>query len=133
MNNCLQIFCWSIVLIGAMIFHQYNNLCSSVAPPELSLTTYWGPGSAKDYREDDTIQLQKVIYFEKPIARLKERLSDVHTITDSLETVGFEYGVNSNKLRTFIEYWRDDYLPRWRWEREHTLNLLPHYMTVIQG
>lgn len=132
-NNCLQIFLLSIVLIGAMLFHQYNNLCTSVAPPELSLTTYWGPGSGKDYREDDTIQLQKVIYSAGPIERLKERLANVDMITDSLESVGFEYGVNSNKLRSFIEYWRDDYLPRWRWDREHTLNLLPHYMTVIQG
>lgn len=120
-------------MIGAMFYHQYNNLCTSVEPPELSLTAYWGPGSGKDYKEDDTIQLQKVIYGEGPIIRLKKLLTDVHTITESLENVGFEYGVNSNKLRSFIDYWRDDYLPRWRWEREHSLNLLPHYMTVVQG
>lgn len=116
-----------------MLYHQYNELCTSVAPPELSLTTFWGPGNGSDYTEHDLIQLRKVIYFEGPINRLKKRLSNVNPITDPLESVGFEYGVNSNKLRSFIDYWRDDYLPRWRWDREHTLNLLPHYMTVIQG
>lgn len=120
-------------MISAMLFHQYNNLCTSVAPPKLSLTTYWGPGTGENYKEKDDIQLQKVIYFSEPIERLKERLADVNSITDSLESVGFEYGVNSNKLRSFIEYWRDDYLPRWRWEREHLINLLPHYLTTIQG
>ncbi len=133
MNNCLQIFLLSVFLIGAMLFHQYNNLCTSVAPPDLSLTAYWGPGNAKDYRENDAIQLQKVIYFDGAITRLKRQLNDVYMITESLDSVGFEYGVNSNKLKTFIEYWRDDYLPRWKWEREHKLNLLPHYLTVVQG
>ncbi|KAJ6642892.1 Juvenile hormone epoxide hydrolase 1 [Pseudolycoriella hygida] len=122
----------NVVLGAAIVFQQYSNLCTSVAPPELSLTTYWGPGDGKDYEEKDEIQLQKVIYFDGPIDRLKEYLTN-GSITESLESVGFEYGVNSKKLRSFIEYWRDDYLPRWRWQREHTLNLLPHYMTVIQG
>lgn len=120
-------------MISAMLFHQYNNLCTSVAPPELNLKAYWGQGSAEKYEEKDTIQLQKVIYFEAPIDRLRERLANVDMITESLEDVGFEYGVNSNKLKSFIEYWRDDYLPRWRWDREHLLNLLPHYLTTIQG
>lgn len=103
-----------------------------MAPPELSLTAYWGPGREKDYRENGGIQLQKIHYYEGPINNLKKHLSDFE-ITDSLESVGFEYGVNSNKLRSFIEYWRDDYLPRWKWEREHSLNLLPHFLTTING
>lgn len=133
MNICLPIFVLSIATIAAILFHQYSNLCTPVAPPNISLTTYWGPGSGEEYEEKDLIELQKIIYFEEPIKRLKKSLKNLDLIAESLEGVGFEYGVNSKKLKSFIEYWRDDYLPRWTWNREHTLNLMPHYLTVIQG
>lgn len=131
--NCIRMFLLSIFLIGAVLFHQYTNLCSTVAPPELNLTAYWGAGNESDYKESDEIQLQKIIYFDKPIKRLKRYLKNMETITESLEGVGFDYGVNSNQLKSFVKYWREDYMPRWHWDREHTLNLLPQFLTVIQG
>lgn len=133
MSYCLQLFALNLFIVGAFLFHQYDKFCSPIAPPQFSLTAYWGRGDAKDYNETDDIQLQKVVYFEEPLKALKKRLAKVGNFTESLEGVGFEYGVNSNKLKSFVEYWRDDYLPRWKWQREHKLNLLPHYLTKIQG
>lgn len=132
MNTFGQILFAIIFLISGLLIRQYINLCTPVDPPKLSLTTYWGPGTGENYTEKDEVQLQKIIYFDEPIKRIKKRLS-VELITESLESVGFEYGVNSDKLRSLIEFWRDDYLPRWKWDREQALNRMPHYLTTIQG
>jgi len=66
------------------------------------------------------------------IADLKERLNRTLRLTPPLEGVAFEYGFNTNYLKEVVEYWRDDYLPRWR-EREVFLWQFNHFTTDIQG
>ncbi|KAG4073698.1 hypothetical protein HA402_000922 [Bradysia odoriphaga] len=97
--SCLQMFLLSVFLIGAILIYQYNNLCAPVHPPTLNLTAYWGSGNGSDYREGDEIQLQKIIYFDKPVKLLKQHLKDVDLLTESLEGVGFEYGINFEQIK----------------------------------
>uniref|UniRef100_T1GZZ4 Epoxide hydrolase n=1 Tax=Megaselia scalaris TaxID=36166 RepID=T1GZZ4_MEGSC len=66
------------------------------------------------------------------ILDLKDHLSRPLKLAAPLEGVGFEYGINTNYLRTLVKYWRDDYLPRWT-DRQNYLNSFPQYKTKIQG
>ena len=44
--------------------------------------------------------------------------------------LGWEGGMDGNYLRSYCDYWREEY--NWRHE-EQKLNLLPHYRTEIDG
>ncbi|KAI8119030.1 Juvenile hormone epoxide hydrolase 1 [Lucilia cuprina] len=72
------------------------------------------------------------IYADQTIDDLKAQLNRSLQLTEPLEGVTFEYGFNTKQLQEIIEYWRDDYLPRWR-EREVFLWQFNHFTTDIQG
>lgn len=63
---------------------------------------------------------------------LKAQLNRTLHLTEPLEGTTFQYGFNTKQLQEIIEYWRDDYLPRWR-EREVFLWQFNHFTTDIQG
>lgn len=50
-----------------------------------------------------------------------------------LEDVQFQYGFNTNKLKSVVGYWRDTYLAKWNTERQNYLNKFPQFKTQIQG
>lgn len=72
-------------------------------------------------------------YFpQQTLDDLKAQLNRTLHLAEPLEGVNFEYGFNTKQLQEIIEYWRDDYLPRWR-EREVFLWQFNHFTTEIQG
>jgi Predicted hydrolases or acyltransferases (alpha/beta hydrolase superfamily) len=61
---------------------------------------------------------------------LKRRLENHAPLTPPLETVGFEYGFNTDYLKKVIEFWKTKY--NWR-EREAFLNSFPQFKTTVDG
>ena len=61
---------------------------------------------------------------------LNERLDRVNRLVLPLETIGFQYGFNSNFMNSVIKFWREDYI--WK-EQEAYLNTFPHFKTNIEG
>ncbi|XP_052865137.1 juvenile hormone epoxide hydrolase 2-like isoform X1 [Anopheles cruzii] len=119
-------------LVVAVSFKQFRDLTAPQPIPELNLKQYWGPGDAKQYREDASIKPFKVSYGTEVIEKLRTKLSDVPALTPPLEGTAFEYGFNSKRLKEIIKYWRTTYLGKWS-EREQFLNQFPHFKTQIQG
>lgn len=70
--------------------------------------------------------------FYLQIDDLKIHLERPIRLTEPLENVGFQYGINTNKLKTLVRYWRNDYLPRWN-ERQAFLNRFPQFKVQVQG
>lgn len=49
-----------------------------------------------------------------------------------LDGIGFEYGVNSDGFKHFLDYWANNYLSRLS-ERQKYLNKFPQFTTEVQG
>jgi hypothetical protein len=58
------------------------------------------------------------------------RLNNTRELQPPLEGVGFQYGMNTDYLKSLLDYWRKDY--KWR-DREVYLNQFPQFMTQISG
>lgn len=61
---------------------------------------------------------------------MNEKLNSTRSLVAPLEGVNFSYGMNTDFLKTIIEFWLTKY--DWR-KRESYLNSLPQYMTQIGG
>lgn len=95
---------------------------------------YWGPNSPST-KEDTTIRTFQINIPDKLLTDFKNRLDlELSTlnerIADSLEGVGFEYGMNKNFLRKVATHWKNSY--DWR-AREKLLNKYPSFKTTISG
>ncbi|XP_065092833.1 juvenile hormone epoxide hydrolase 1-like [Ochlerotatus camptorhynchus] len=119
-------------LLLAIGYKQYRDATSSLPVPALNLNQYWGPGDAKQYKQDTTIKPFKVAYPPEVIEKLRSKLNDAPTLVKPLEGTAFEYGFNSNRLQDILKYWKSTYLNKWN-EREAFLNQFPHFQTQIQG
>lgn len=64
------------------------------------------------------------------IKDLKYRLKNPRVFTPPLESIGFEYGFNTDQMSTWLSYWADKYNFS---EREKFLNQFPQFKTNIQG
>lgn len=53
-------------------------------------------------------------------------------IADSLIDGNFNYGMRKPSLIGMMNYWRDNYLPRYK-EREKYMNQFSHFRLVVQG
>lgn len=127
---CLQLILFAIpVYLGYRI---YKFLYKKHKLPNLNYDEYWGEG-LQDSVPDDTVYPYKIVFAPQKIDELKRKLSDDYEFTPTLEGAPpLEYGINVDYLKKTIQYWRDDYLPRWQ-EREKFFNQLPHFQTRIQG
>lgn len=124
----------AVTLLAAMAFKQYRDLTAPLPVPSAEeLNQYWGPGDAKQYKEDTSIRPFTVSYSAKVIEKLRSKLNDVPTLVKPLEGAAFEYGFNSDRLQGILKYWRTSYLDKWASEREKFLNQFPHFKTQIQG
>lgn len=126
------IFMVLLVIVSSFVYKTYNDLTTPKPIPAIDVNEYWGPGLAKDYKENKELVLQEIRYAKEPIDNLRQQLNQTLHLQAPLEGVGYEYGVNSDTFKEFIKFWRDDYLPRWL-SREVFFNSLPHYSTQIQG
>ncbi len=119
------------VTIG-IAYMKYQSISTPLPPPKFDVNAYWGVGKKESYKEDKAIKPFKIEYSEKVISEIGERIKTA-VLPTALEGVGFDYGVNSKRFSEFLNYWQNDYLPRWKSEREPFLNSFPQYTTQIQG
>lgn len=122
---------------GGMVYKQFNQLWGDLPAPSLDAQQWWGDeASPKDYAaylaNSSEVVGNRLVYPESTIEDLRKQLNRTLRLTPPLEGVGFEYGFNTDYLKKLVEYWRDDYLPRWR-EREVFLWQFNHFTTEIQG
>lgn len=64
------------------------------------------------------------------LIELKEKLLTTRELPPSIKGVGFSYGTNSEYLKYFLEYWKNEY--NWK-EREFYFNRFPQFTTRISG
>lgn len=119
-------------LIAVISFYIYTTLFSPVPLPNIDVDKFWGPSSRTKQIKSSDVQPFKIDYSADVINKLRNRLAEPLNLVEPLEGVGFRYGFNAHKLKELVNYWRDDYLPRWN-ERQQFLNSLPQYTTIIQG
>lgn len=122
----------ALVLLVAVLVKIYFDLSAPAPVPDVDFGEYWGPGDAKNYKENVKVNPFKLAYGEEVIEKLKSKLEDVPNLAEPLEGAAFQYGFNSKRLREILDYWRTDYLGRWD-ERQEYLNKFPQFKTQIQG
>ncbi|KAJ6643510.1 Juvenile hormone epoxide hydrolase 2 [Pseudolycoriella hygida] len=132
MGLCTQITLLAVAVAAGLIYMKFQSISSPLPPPKFDDNAYWGPGKEAEYKEDKSVQPFKIDYPADQINELSELIKKA-VLPSPLEDVGFDYGINSKRFSKFLNYWRDDYLPRWKSEREPFLNSLPQYTTQIQG
>ncbi|GFY53629.1 epoxide hydrolase 1 [Trichonephila inaurata madagascariensis] len=91
---------------------------------------WYGKGSKpKEGADDTSIHPFKISIPDEILLDLKERLQRAR-YEPSLEDSKFEYGFNSDYLKSVIEYWGKEY--NWR-KQEEQLNKFSHFKTRIEG
>lgn len=121
-----------VALLAIAAFVIYKGLFASFDAPQLDVHEYWGPSSRKNRVDSDVVVPFKVKYSADVIENLRGRLAEPLKLVEPLENVNFRYGFHKNKLEQIVNYWRDDYLPRWD-QQQKFLNSFPQYQTQIQG
>lgn len=116
----------------AGIAYTYYILTKPLPAPDLDFNEYWGRGDGIQYKVDTAIKPQEIYYEEATIDNLRSRLNESIKFHAPLEGINHEYGLNANKMVSFVKYWKDDYMNRWP-ERLAFLNSIPHFLTEIQG
>lgn len=71
-----------------------------------------------------------MIFFNKVIDDLKQRLTNRRELVEPLENAAWTYGISSTHLNDILEYWHTKY--NWS-ERQALLNKYLQYKTNIQG
>uniref|UniRef100_A0A336KI01 Epoxide hydrolase n=1 Tax=Culicoides sonorensis TaxID=179676 RepID=A0A336KI01_CULSO len=115
----------------AYTFQTYRKNTKPLPIPDLDLNRYWGPGKAKP--DNTKIEKFQIDFKKEDFDRLKTQLKDTSYLVPPLEDVQFQYGFNTNKLKSVISYWSDTYLEKWYTERQNHLNKFPQFKTQVQG
>jgi len=113
-------------------YHKFNEWTKALPLSKFDTNKFWGKGDASKYKPNTSIKPFKIQIENEVIADLQKQLNRSLKLAEPLEEVKFQYGFNGDALQQIVDYWRDDYLPRWN-EREEYLNSLPQYTTEIQG
>lgn len=121
----------SVVAI-ALTVNKLYDAAKSLPVPEFDTNRYWGRGSGNDYQPTDEIRAQEVFYTDEQIQRIRSKLGEKINFLRPLEDLDHEYGMNTYQLHSILEYWRDDYLPRFN-ETQTFLNSVPHFLTHLHG
>lgn len=131
------------IITSVIVTYLYVRLTSIPNLPVLE-EKWWGPGLPQ--KDDPTIRPFKIdvpkevlnfLYSRtKLVAKLFQVIKDLHRRLDTalpfqppLEGVNQHYGMNTNLLKTIVEYWRHQY--NWT-ERQAFFNQFPHFKTKIQ-
>jgi len=115
------------LVIALLIGFKFNTLISSLPKPTLE-EPYWGPG--KPVKDDTSIKPFKVTFSNEVINDLKSRLNSHRSLTPPMENTKHHYGINTNLLKSIIDYWKTKYDFK---NRENFLNKYPQFITQIQG
>ncbi|XP_033251957.1 juvenile hormone epoxide hydrolase 1-like [Drosophila miranda] len=135
MSVTLKILVLVPAIGGGLIYKNVSQLWADLPAPKLDPQEWWGDeAQPKDYAaylaNSSEVIGNQLSYPEKTITDLFTRLNRTLRLTPPLEGVAFEYGFNTDYLKEVVEYWRDDYLPRWR-EREVFLWLRMHFLHLM--
>lgn len=128
---CRILFILSAIAF-ALFVHKLYDVTKSLPTPEFDIDNYWGRGNASEYQASDEIRAQEIFYTDVQIARVRSKLNETINFLRPLEDIDHGYGMNTYQLHRILEYWRDDYLPRFA-ERQQFLNSIPHYLTHLHG
>uniref|UniRef100_A0A1A9WPB5 Epoxide hydrolase n=1 Tax=Glossina brevipalpis TaxID=37001 RepID=A0A1A9WPB5_9MUSC len=136
MSSSRILMVFLVIVFGVILKHIFSSL-AGVPAPHLPLNQWWGdeeePIDWQAYLDNSSeVVNNRILYEESIINDLKEQLSRPLDLTEPMKGVNFEYGFNTEALKSIIKYWRDEYLPRWR-EREIFLWQFNHFTTNIQG
>ncbi|XP_061387769.1 juvenile hormone epoxide hydrolase 1 [Musca vetustissima] len=137
MSPITRILVLMLAMGGGMLYKKFSDIWGDVEAPKLPLNQWWGDEEEpKDWNaylaNTSEVIGNRLLYPDTTLDDLRSLLNQTLHLTEPLEDVNFEYGFNSNFLKELVEYWRDDYLPRWR-EREVFLWQFNHFTTDIQG
>ncbi|KAL9917410.1 juvenile hormone epoxide hydrolase 1 [Glossina fuscipes fuscipes] len=126
-----------LTIVVAVVLKQFFYPWGGLSAPTLPLNQWWGdeeePRDWQAYLDNSSEVINnRLMYEESVINELKEQLNRPLHLTEPIRGANFEYGFNTEALKSIIKYWRDDYLPRWR-EREIFLWQFNHFTTDIQG
>ncbi|XP_067008637.2 juvenile hormone epoxide hydrolase 2 [Anabrus simplex] len=116
-----------VVLISIGIGILVNKLSQPAPVPELS-PQWWGAGQPR--KDDPAIKPFQINISKQVIDDLNSRLRSTAPMTAPLEGVGFEYGFNTEHLKSVVDFWLNKY--NWK-EREAFLNSLPQFKTQVSG
>ncbi|XP_057668361.1 juvenile hormone epoxide hydrolase 1-like [Diorhabda carinulata] len=84
----------------------------------------------KPAKVDTSIKPFKVQVSDEILQDLKDRLDRTLPFQAPLQGVNQNYGINTNLLKTVVDYWKTKY--DWK-KREQLLNQYPQFITNIQG
>ncbi|XP_055917182.1 juvenile hormone epoxide hydrolase 2-like [Eupeodes corollae] len=134
MSPKIRILVIALSLGFGLIFNILTKYFAALERPNLPLNQYWGEGKPPaDYDQPKDLQIVRPFFGDDIIEDLSNRIGVRNvSLSKPLEDVNFEYGFNTNYLKSVLKYWKDDYLPRWR-EREIFIWQFPQYITHIQG
>lgn len=90
---------------------------------------WWGKGSRATYTEDQSVRKFSINVSDKVLENLKVQLKST-VYPEPLENANFEYGFNSDYLKTVIDYWINKY--DWK-KQEAKINSFSHFKTQIDG
>lgn len=116
-----------LIITSVIVTYLYVRLTSIPNLPVLE-EKWWGPGLPQ--KDDPTIRPFKIDVPKEVIKDLHRRLDTALPFQPPLEGVNQHYGMNTNLLKTIVEYWRHQY--NWT-ERQAFFNQFPHFKTKIQG
>lgn len=133
MSSLTRLFGMIVCVCLALLLSNLYALVKPLPRPEnISTDKYWGSGDAEDYHESIDIKPQEIFYTTEQVNRTLQRLNESVSFLEPLEGVEYEYGMNGYELYDIIQYWKNDYLPRFD-ERQKLFNSIPHFLTQIQG
>jgi len=118
-----------VAMLVGLLIKNYRLYLGPLPAPKIDVNRYWGPGNSK--QDDIRIQSFKVDFSNEALLKLKNHL-DASYLPLPLENSAFEYGFNSNRLKSIVQYWRDSYLNKFD-ERLAYMNQFPQFTTQIQG
>ncbi|XP_017471750.1 PREDICTED: juvenile hormone epoxide hydrolase 2 [Rhagoletis zephyria] len=123
--------------LAAMVAYKRIDTIFECEPPEVSLQQWWGdeepPKDWAAYLENSSLVIgNKLKFSDATIDDLRKQLNRTLRLPEPLGKPDFRNGFNTQELKNIVDYWRDDYLPRWR-EREVFLWQFNHFTTEIQG
>ncbi|GAB6023970.1 hypothetical protein CHUAL_008699 [Chamberlinius hualienensis] len=119
------------LIIGALSALAYYlcPCCHEHTELQIVNSGWWGKGSRATYNEDQSIRKFSINVSDKVLEVLKVQLKAT-VYPEPLENANFEYGFNSDYLKTVVDYWINKY--DWK-KQEAKINSFSHFKTQIDG
>ncbi|XP_072376840.1 juvenile hormone epoxide hydrolase 1-like [Diabrotica undecimpunctata] len=127
MGCCAKVGAVVSVLLAILIIYSTKCLLQTPEVPDLG-ERWWKV--AKPAKEDTSIKPFKIQISDEILKDLKDRLDHTLPFQPPLDGVNQNYGMNTNLLKTIVDYWKNKY--DWR-QREKFFNQYPQFTTNIQG